>query len=188
MGELVSELEWPEGPFDVIYADPPWRYDFAVSNRGMEIEIHYPTMTVDEIAALPVCKISARDSLIFLWATSPKLHDALQVMAAWGFSYRTNMVWIKDRPGWGYYAEQCHELLLIGKRGNPGIPSAKSRPLSVYYAPRGRHSSKPGGIRDIIHTMYPEKRCLELFARQATRGWAVWGAEAPAEPDPVLFL
>jgi len=128
------------GPFPVIYADPPWRYEFA-EDRGRQIENHYPTMPLDEIKALKVP--AADDAVLFLWVTSPKLPEGLEVLAAWGFQYVTCMVWVKDRIGMGYYARQQHELLLIGKRGNLPVPDPEDRPSSVITAPRGQHSAKP---------------------------------------------
>jgi MT-A70 len=122
VAEIAKQIPAPlssTGPFPVLYADPPWRYEYA-EDVGRAVENNYPTMTLDEIKALevPACD----DAVLFLWATSPKLIEALDVMNAWGFTYRTCMVWVKDKIGMGYYARQRHELLLIGKRGNPGGP------------------------------------------------------------------
>ena len=186
MGELVSEMEWPEGPFDVIYADPPWHYDNSTPRGG--VLHHYSTMTVEELMDLPVMGLTSETSTLFLWATNPKLIEALQVVLSWGFTYKTNLVWVKDKIGNGYWVRGQHELLLIATRGNPSPPEPAKRPSSVFHSKRRKHSQKPDSIRDLIGRMRPGATCVELFARQTAPGWAVWGAEAPAEPDPVLFL
>lgn len=164
------------GPWPVIYADPPWRYEDAEPTRA--IENHYPTMTHAEICDLTIP--AADDAVLFMWATSPKLTEALAVMEAWGFTYRTCMVWVKDRIGMGYYARQRHELLLIGKRGNLPVPEPSDRPDSVIEAPLGRHSEKPSVVAETIANMYPHLPKVELFSRQARLGWDAWGNEAAA--------
>lgn len=165
-----------EGPWPVIYADPPWRYEHAEPSRSLDNQ--YPTMTLEDICAMNVP--ATDDAVLFLWATSPKLTEALQVMDAWGFEYRTCMVWVKDRIGMGYYARQRHEILLIGRRGNLPVPEPADRPDSVIEAPLGRHSEKPSIVAETIVRMYPHLPRVELFARQARLGWDVWGNEAAA--------
>lgn len=165
------------GPFPVLYADPPWRYDFAESSTR-QIENQYPTMSLDEIKALDVP--AADDGVLFLWATSPKLPEALEVMAAWGFTYVTSMVWVKDKIGMGYYARQQHELLLIGKRGALPVPDPEDRPPSVLTAPRGEHSAKPDEAYRLIERMYPFAEKCELFQRRPRDRWAGWGNQAAA--------
>jgi N6-adenosine-specific RNA methylase IME4/ParB-like chromosome segregation protein Spo0J len=166
------------GPFQVLYADPPWRYDHAETPDLRSIENHYPTMTLEDIQALSVP--AADDSVLFLWATSPKLPEAIAVMEAWGFSYRTCMVWRKDRIGMGYYARQQHELLLIGKRGAYPVPDPEDRPPSVIDAPRGEHSAKPHVFYELIERMYPTATYCELFARNRRDRWGSWGNQAVA--------
>lgn len=159
----------------VVYADPPWRYDHnEASNR--DIENQYTTMTTAAISALEVP--AGENSVLFMWATNPKLTEALDVMTAWGFSYRTNMVWVKDRIGMGYYARSQHELLLIGKRGNLPMPDPSSRPASVVTAARAEHSRKPEVFYELIETMYDGLPLAEMFARQARDGWIAWGHQA----------
>ena len=125
---------------DVIYADPPWRYDFSVSDTR-KIENHYPTMTTDDICALD-CHASD-DSVLFLWATAPKIREALQVIESWGFTYKTQMVWVKDKIGMGYYCRNQHEILMIATRGKIRTPDPGNRPSSVFYGNRTKHSKKP---------------------------------------------
>lgn len=166
-----------DGKYVVLYADPPWRYEHAISDNR-QIENQYPTMALDEIAELPIQEIANDDSILFMWGTSPKLVEALQVMSAWGFTYRTCMVWVKDRIGMGYYARQQHELLLIGVRGEPPTPRPENRPSSVLNAPRGNHSEKPAEMAQLIERMYPNAPRVELFCRVSRPGWAVWGNQA----------
>lgn len=162
----------PQGVFNVIYADPPWTYYKRL--RGSP-EKHYPTLSTEEICNLEVP--SAEDAILFLWATNPLLEDALEVMKAWGFTYKTNFVWIKDKMGTGTYVRGQHELLLIGVKGIIQPPLEPNRQSSVILAPRKKHSEKPIGFYEIIETMYPTGKYLELFARQTRKGWTSWGNE-----------
>lgn len=165
----------PTGTYDLLLADPPWRYDMAkTANRA--VENHYPTMSVEQIAELKVP--SAPDAVLFLWATAPKLREALAVVAGWQFEYVTNAVWVKDRIGIGYYFRGQHELLLVGKRGNAGPPAESARASSVITASRRGHSQKPASVYELLESMYPEARRVELFARGGREGWASWGDEA----------
>lgn len=168
----------PPGTFDLILADPPWPTDFR-RGTGRDFENHYPPMSLEAIQALGVPGLAAPDSTLFLWAVSMLLPQALEVMHAWGFTYKASMVWVKDRIGMGYYARLCHEFLLIGTRGRPGNPAGEDRPASVIFAERGAHSEKPQEFHTIIERMYPAARRIELFARSARPGWTLWGAEAP---------
>ena len=115
---------------------------------------------------------------MFLWASSPKLREALQVMEAWGFQYVTNAVWVKDKIGMGYYFRQEHELLLVGRKGQPPLSMPETRVSSVFKAPRTHHSAKPEAVHLALEAMYPKLPKLELFARQPREGWAVWGNES----------
>jgi len=171
------------GKFAVLYADPPWQYEhppMGGSNRS--IENHYPTMTIEEICALPVAEIAHENSVLFMWATSPKLYECMKVLDAWGFQYRTDMVWVKDKIGMGYHARERHEALLIAKRGELPPPPPEARPDSVQEQPRLEHSAKPEVFYDIIDRMYPEIRKIELFSRAPAARvlWTVWGNQAVA--------
>ena len=166
----------PTGTYSLVLADPPWQYDFAESSTR-EIENQYPTLPVAEICALSVQPLFADDCLLFLWATSPKLREALQVMETWGFDYVTNAVWVKDKIGMGYYFRQQHELLLVGRKGNPPQSLPETRVSSVFEAPRTQHSVKPAVVHKALEQMYPNFVKLELFARQPRLGWKSWGNE-----------
>ena len=165
------------GQFDVIYADPPWRYQHSIS-ESRAIENQYPTMDLPDICALPVGNVCATNCVLFMWATSPKLAEAMLVIESWGFEYKTCMVWVKDKIGMGYYARQRHELLLIATRGTPETPEPASRPDSVIEAPRGKHSAKPDEFYSIIERMYPGRAMIELFSRSPRAGWMAWGNQA----------
>lgn len=164
--------------YDIIYADPPWKYDFSVSD-SRAIESHYPTMELEEICEyLNNIKISVSDNaVLFLWATQPKLREALKVIEAWNFEYKTGMVWIKDRIGMGYYVRGKHELLLIATKGDSNIPLPENRPESVLEFPRTEHSKKPVVFYEVIEKMYPKTKWIELFARNKRDNWKSLGNE-----------
>jgi N6-adenosine-specific RNA methylase IME4 len=169
------------GKFAVLYADPPWQYEYPpMGGSNRSIENHYPTMLLEEICALPVADIAHENSVLFMWATNPKLYECMKVLDAWGFQYRTDMVWVKDKIGMGYHARERHEGLLIAKRGELPPPPPEARPDSVIEAPRLEHSAKPEIFYDIIDRMYPEIRKIELFSRAPSvrELWTVWGNQA----------
>ncbi len=170
--------ELPDNQFPVIYADPPWRYEHSIST-SRDIENQYPTMTLEEICLLPVQDIATVDSVLFLWATSPKLSEAMKVMHDWGFKYITCAVWDKEVIGMGYYFRQQHELLLVGKHGSPPTPLPENRPSSVLKHRREKHSKKPDLVYDLIDAMYPAAQKVELFGRTKKNRamWTVWGNE-----------
>ena len=167
--------------FPIIYADPPWRYEnppIGATNRA--IENHYPTMSLEEICALPVAQLATENAVLFLWATAPKLAECMKVIEAWGFNYRTNMVWVKDKIGMGYHVRNQHELLLIAKRGEVPVPLPEARVSSVLKAPRVEHSAKPAEFYGVIERMYPELPKIELFSRASREHWAAWGNQVVA--------
>jgi N6-adenosine-specific RNA methylase IME4 len=165
----------PHGKFDLIYADPPWQLGTPTSPNSPEQ--HYPTLPTSQIAALAVP--TAEQAVLFLWAVSSLLPDALEVIGAWGFVYKTNLVWVKPSIGLGNYVRNRHEILLFATRGGYQTPPPDRRSDSVVEAPRGRHSEKPVRFYELIEQMYPNTRWLELFARGKPRpGWTVWGNEA----------
>lgn len=172
------------GKFTVLLSDPPWKDDFGANRRSTEN--HYSTMSLEEICALPVADIAHEQAMLFLWATTPMLELALQVVKAWGFEYRTHIVWVKPSIGLGKYVRQRHELLLICRRGDHPAPDATSLSDSVVEAPRGEHSAKPEVFHEIIERMYPAASKIELFRRGPSRaGWSAWGAEAKEPPRAV---
>jgi len=162
----------PLGKYRVIYADPPWSY----SNSGFSQSAasQYPTMAIEDICALPVGDLAADECVLFLWATSPLLPEALRVMAAWGFEYKASRVWVKNRaPGLGWFVNTRHEFLLIGVRGR-GHPKIKID--SVIEADVTGHSAKPHIVYEQIEQCY-DGPYIELFARNTREGWHSWGNE-----------
>lgn len=159
--------------YPVLYVDPPWQYEHGIS-LSRDIETKYGTMSFEQLKAL---KLPAADpSILYLWSTNSHLAQAITLMAHWGFSYRTNMVWVKPSIGPGYWVRSRHELLLIGIKGDMPVPIDK--PDSVVEAKRLGHSAKPGVVRQLIEAAYPELPRIELFARGKHKGWDVWGNEA----------
>jgi len=163
----------PLGEFDIIYADPPWKYkiDFLTASPNN----HYLVLGTQEICQLQIP--TSENAVLFLWATNPLLEDALEVMKAWGFEYKTNVVWIKDKFGTGFYVRGQHELLLIGTKGDAHPPNESNRFSSVVNAEVKEHSEKPEEIYRLIEAMYPDKTYLELFARKQRPKWKSWGNE-----------
>jgi N6-adenosine-specific RNA methylase IME4/ParB-like chromosome segregation protein Spo0J len=181
----VKQQALPEARYGVIYADPPWRFEPYSRDTGLDraADNHYPVMDLAAIKALDVASITAPDAVLFLWATAPMLPEALDVMAAWGFEYRTNFVWAKDRAGTGYWSRNQHEHLLVGVKGDIPAPAPGQQWPSVIEAPVREHSRKPDEARRMIETLFPHLPKIELFARTARAGWTVWGQEAPAKVE-----
>jgi N6-adenosine-specific RNA methylase IME4 len=183
----------PLGPFPLIYADPPTKFDIY-GDLGLERspDRHYPTLTDEEIinfkiGAKTVPEIAYRDAALLMWSPSSNLPRALVIMAAWGFTFKTSAIWDKGSggaPGLGFVFRNQHENLLYGTRGN--MPAPQYQPPSVFRYPRGEHSAKPPEIRAEIEKMYPSydaRTRLELFARatETIPGWTCYGLEALAE-------
>ena len=170
--------------YSIIYADPPWAYKvWSEKGMGRSAEKHYPTMRIEEICALPVADIAARDSALFLWATCPTLPLAFDVIKAWGFEYKaTAFCWVKRNrksSGWfvgmGHWTRANAELCLLATRGHPHRIAADVR--QIIDAPVEEHSKKPDEARDRIVRLMGDLPRIELFARQKAPGWDVWGNE-----------
>src|SRR5947207_1233690 len=146
-----------ENVWGVIYTDPPWQWEArSTKGEGRSAKRHYPTMPTDQIAALPVGELAyAKMAVLFMWAINSMLDDALLVMKAWGFVYKVNFAWIKDRECTGYIARGKHELLLYGTRGNPPGPAPGTQFDSAIGAPRGQHSAKPAIFASVIESYFP---------------------------------
>jgi N6-adenosine-specific RNA methylase IME4 len=176
----------PDKRYGVILADPEWKH-VPWSDQGMlkAADNHYPTTGTDEICARPVETIAADDCVLFLWGTVPMLPDALRVMAAWGFTYRSHVVWRKVYPGkqqgMGYWFRVNHELLLVGTRGNIPCPAPGDNWGSVIDAETRGHSIKPDWQYELIESYFPNLPKIELNARRARPGWDAWGYEAPEQ-------
>lgn len=172
--DIVSTPAMPNELFNVIYADPPWQYDFSETD-SRAIENQYPTMPLGKIKKLQIP--SEENAVLFLWATAPKLREALEVLDAWGFTYRTNAVWDKEKIGMGYWFRGQHELLLVGVKGEFSPPNTENRVSSVIRKARTEHSMKPDSIYTMLETIFPNGKYLELFARNQRPRWKSWGLE-----------
>ena len=169
--------------YSVIYADPLWRYERSKVQGAAEK--HYPTMGIDELCALPVPELAAKDCALFLWATFPQLPEALRLIHAWGFRYRTvAFVWLKRNrksPSWfygmGYWTRSNAEICLLATKGKPKRQSAGVHQLLI--SPIEQHSKKPDAAREKIVALMGDLPRIELFARQKTPGWDIWGNELP---------
>jgi N6-adenosine-specific RNA methylase IME4 len=188
----------PAGPFGAILVDPPWRFRTwdqreAIQRRNggtnVSAAVHYQTMTIEDIRALPVADVAADDCALFLWISWPMLPDALDVVRAWGFAYKTiAFCWIKahagqielfqddmrDQMGLGYWTRANSEVCLLATRGNPKRLDAGVRQAII--EPRREHSRKPDCVHGRIERLVAGPY-LELFARTTRPGWAAWGDE-----------
>ena len=176
-------MDWPKKKYSIVYADPPWSYnDKALAgNRGAICK--YPVMEFGKLASLQVGRISERDSVLFMWATMPKLQEALWLIEKWGFTYKTNaFTWVKKYPsggnflGMGRWTRANAELCLLGTRGK--LNRVNAGVISIVETPIGKHSEKPNEVRKRIVDLCGDLPRIELFARQQFEGWDVWGNEA----------
>ena len=167
----------------MIYVDPPWRFEPHSRDTGLDRapDRHYGTMTFADIKAMPVP--AAPDSVLFLWAITPMLPQAIEVMAAWGFTYVSCYVWVKSKIGLRYWTRGQDEELLIGKRGRIPAPAPGEQFSSVFVepknAPPGGHSVKPAYFAEIIERQFPGVAKLELFSRSPRPGWTSHGDQLP---------
>ena len=172
--------------YKIIYADPPWSYKNTNPTCKVEkqpetcsVLHYYNTMTLGDIKNLPVVNIAEKDSVLFLWATTPMIQEALEVMKAWGFKYKTMITWEKtNNDCMGYWFRVCTEHLLVGTRGK--VKSFRSMERTCYHEKRGKHSRKPDYFRNLIESVTHGNR-IELFARGKTEGWNVWGNEVESD-------
>lgn len=186
--------------YNIIYADPPWKYRDKCQDRG-GAERHYNTMPVEDIKKINVQSISDDDCTLFLWATFPKLQEALDVIEAWGFSYKTcAFVWVKTNKrmnkeqnsflpvdsfdsftGMGRWTRSNAEICLLATKGKP-----ERKDMGVHqiiYAPIARHSEKPKETRDRIVRLIGNLPRIELFCRRKAEGWDIWGNELENDID-----
>ena len=175
-----AEAIAPTGRYRVIYADPPWNYGNGMPPGSTRPEDHYPVMDLAEICALPVKDMAQDDAVLFLWATSPLVPESLEVIRAWGFQYKAGFVWDKCLHNMGHYNSVRHEFLWICTRGSCQ-PDNRKLFDSVVTEERTEHSKKPTVFYEIIDTLYPCGKRIELFARNAHEGWESFGFEAPGK-------
>ncbi len=173
------------GPYSTILADPPWRFQNRTGKMAPEHQrlLRYPTMTLDEIAEIPVSQVAAEPSHLYLWVPNAMVGDGLEVMKRWGFTYKSNIVWYKvrkdggpDGRGVGFYFRNVTELVLFGIRGRMRTLPAGRRQTNIIVTKKREHSRKPDEIYKIIESCSPGPY-LELFARFPRYKWNQWGNE-----------
>jgi len=176
--EEAQELKGKK-TYRVIYADPPWLYDKGkeLSDSYGDVSKHYPPMELQDICDLPVHELCDKNSVLFLWATAPKLPEALEVMKAWGFDYKTNIIWDKVGHNFGYYFSVRHEILLIGGKGSSTPDSRKLHDSVISIEKSRKHSEKPQYFKELINELYTQGNKIELFCREASLDFDAWGNE-----------
>ena len=177
-----SNPSTPDGIYQVIYADPPWSYNDKMNDRGSGgfgvpggASFHYPTMSILELCELKIDKLADKNSVLFLWTTSPLLEETFLVINAWGFNYKTSFVWDKVKHNMGHYNSVRHEFLLICTKGSCTPQNIKLFDSVQTIEKTNKHSEKPEEFRNIINTLYPQTKKIELFSRKKVEGWDVWG-------------
>jgi N6-adenosine-specific RNA methylase IME4 len=181
----ASFVNWPFADllplrYQAIIVDPPWRFDnWSVAGNEKSPQAQYPCMTVPEMAKLPVGHLAAGDCAMFMWATAPMLPDALELMRAWGFTFKTAGAWGKQSAtgtklafGTGYILRSAAEFYLVGTIGQPRVQSRSVRNLIM--APVRGHSRKPDDLHSDVERLY-QGPYVELFARERRPGWDCWG-------------
>ncbi len=186
-GAVSDLIELGESRFGTILADPPWQFMNRTGKMAPEHKRlkRYSTMSLREIMELPVSRISAPQSHLYLWVPNALILEGLEVMKSWGFTYKTNLVWYKirkdggpDGRGVGFYFRNVTELVLFGVRGNLRTAKPGRTQVNIIRSRKREHSRKPDELYDIIERCSPGPY-LELFARHKRTGWFQWGDEAP---------
>jgi N6-adenosine-specific RNA methylase IME4 len=175
--EIRKTVTLPDAKYRVIYADPPWSYNDKADAGSVQsggAEMHYPSMSIDELCDLPVKEICEDNAVLFLWVTSPLLFECEPIIQMWGFTYKASFVWDKVKHNMGHYNSVRHEFLLVCTRGSC-TPDVVELFDSVQSIERTEHSTKPEEFRRIIETLYPHGKKLEMFARREVDGWDTFG-------------
>jgi len=170
--------------YSIIYADPCWDYagrqQHGAVRENKSVEDHYATLPLAKLKTLDVKSITEPNALLFMWTSSPHLEQAIELMKAWGFQYKTvAFIWEKQKVNPGYYTMSQCEMCLVGKRGSIPKPRGSRNERQFLSSMRGRHSEKPEEVRARIERMFPTQRKVELFARASAEGWDAWGNECP---------
>ena len=172
----------PAGGFDLIMADPPWSFDnWSQAGEKKNAKAQYDCTPLEWIKSLPVAALAAENAVLWLWATNPMLPQALEVMASWGFTFKTAGHWVKRTRhgklafGTGYILRSAGEPFLIGTRG---APKCARNVRSVIEGPLREHSRKPDEAFSAAEALIPTARRIELFSRQSRPGWVSWGNQA----------
>jgi len=183
--ELGLDPQTAPKRFSVLYADPPWDYNDRTFLNGKCNETgaasdHYQTMSPQDLMDMHVAKIADKNSILYMWTTGPQLQISMDVLQAWGFRYKTiAFVWEKVRCNPGHYTMSSVEICLVATRGSIPKPRGTRNERQFHQKLRTQHSAKPDHFRKCIERMHPKNTKLEMFARQASPGWYVWGMQAP---------
>jgi len=178
--------------YKIIYADPPWSYEnFQGKGKAFgDASAHYKSMGLDEMAALPIPEICDDElCLLFMWATFPTLPDAMRLISAWGFEYKTAaFVWVKNRgdklySGLGFYTNSNAEVCFVARRGKAPFVRANRDVKQIVQAQIGAHSKKPDEVRDRIVRLVGNVPRIELFAREPAPGWDRWGNQVESNVE-----
>lgn len=172
---LTSEPQpLPKGPFRVIVIDPPWQYEKRPDDPSHRGACPYPTMTNDDIAALPIADLSASDSILWLWTTNAFLPDTFFIVDAWGFKYKTLLTWVKDRMGTGDWLRGKTEHCLMCVKGKPTITLTNQ--TTALEGKMLKHSQKPDEFYLMVEKLCPGSK-VEIFSRVNRQGWHHYGDE-----------
>ena len=178
------KVELPNKKYEIIYADPPWQYDIGTQHTGKGGKTsggsatHYLTAKTSEMEKWDIKSIAEKNSILFMWTSSPHLEEAIELGKAWGFEYKTiAFIWDKQRVNPGYYTMSQCEIVLLFKRGKIPQPRGSRNIRQFVSSLREKHSKKPDEVRDRITKMFPTQTKIELFARSVYDGWDAWGNE-----------
>lgn len=179
---MTNVAPFPDKKYDIIYADPPWRYQDRKPPAG-GAEQYYETMVLTDILNMPISSICSENSILFLWATYPLLPEAIQTVKAWGFNYKcVAFTWVKQNKkgqgffyGLGRWTRGNPEICLLATKGKPKRVSTSVENLTI--SPLRKHSQKPDIVRDKIVQLMGDLPRIELFARETAQGWDSWGNE-----------
>ena len=174
----LKPIPLPPNTYKIIYADPPWSYNDKQETKMLGgAEKHYPTMSIDDLCNMVIPK-TQDNAVLFLWTTSPLLEESFTVIKSWGFEYKTSFIWDKVKHNMGHYNSVRHELLLVCTKGSCTPENIKLYDSVQSIEKTKKHSQKPIEFMNIIDTLYPSGKRIELFAREKQKdNWEIWGNE-----------
>ena len=190
--EQFEYTDEPPQQYEVIYCDPPWDYNERTfrnkeANDTGAASDHYPTMKPDELCAMNVNHLAAKNCICYMWTTGPQLDVSIDVLKAWGFKYKTiGFVWEKLITNPGYYTMSSVEICIVGIKGAIPKPRGTRNERQFYQEKRQRHSAKPTRFIERIDRMHPTQNKLELFSRRAHPEWYCWGHDAVGQGAVVI--
>lgn len=181
-------VDFPKGVYDVVLLDPPWSYYGQQDKMGAAAKF-YPTMSDEDLMAMPMGELLHKKSVVFMWATSPRLDFAIDLLRHWGLTYRgVAFTWVKTRKDGNpigaqgvrpSFVKPTAEFVLVASMTSKGRPQqiADESVKHIVLAPKQEHSRKPDDVHERINALYPDASKLEMFARREMPGWKVWGNE-----------